>query len=426
MKRAWIGAVAVALALGLGGGAALSRADDTQSRRADGRIAELSGSIGFLERRLREDPENFVAASHLVGRYLLRFQLGADLADVERAERVARALLATTPDRAGALAQLSNVHLTQHAFAAALQTAQAAVHADSTSEAALASLFDAAMASGQYDQAQSALRQLGGESVPGRLRVAQWQIAQGEGEGAYANLERTCDALQRAAAAPQTVAWCLTELAGLRFEHDGERAARALYRKALHLQPGYRGAVEGLADLAHARGDWARAQRLYASVATDAHPDLYLRLGEVTRALGEEARAVRYDSVFLSVAAAPGAEPLYAHPLALFYARSPATLDQALGVARRDVQRRPAVESYDLLAWVLYRRGKMREALEMSDRARGWGSPSTTMDYHRAMILDALGRGATADSLRTQALARPELLDPHLRIRAGADLRNVR
>src|SRR2546426_330628 len=113
-------------------------------------------------------------------------------------------------------------------------------------------------------------------------------------------------------------------------------------------------------------------------------------------------------------ARAPGAEALYSHPLALYYAARPMTLDTALAVARRDVARRPAVESWDVLSWVLFRRGDLEPALAASDRARSWGAPSPTMDYHRARILEALGRKPEAAALLQRALGRPSLLEAHV------------
>jgi hypothetical protein len=53
-------------------------------------------------------------------------------------------------------------------------------------------------------------------------------------------------------------------------------------------------------------------------------------------------------------------------------------------------------------------------ALAAADRARSWGAPSPTMAYHRARILEALGRHSEAAPLLRLALARPSLLEPHV------------
>ncbi len=110
----------------------------------------------------------------------------------------------------------------------------------------------------------------------------------------------------------------------------------------------------------------------------------------------------------------PAGEPSHADRLAFYYAARPLTLVTALAIARRDVARRPAVESYDVLSWVLFRRGSPAQALAASDRARSWGTPSPTMEYHRARILQALGRRPDAAALLQLALAQPSLLEPHV------------
>jgi tetratricopeptide (TPR) repeat protein len=376
--------------------------------------AITSRSIAFFEQRLARDPHNYLAGGRLVARYLMRFQLRANLADVRRAEVVARSIFPVVSDTAGAYARLGVVYLTQHKFLEAYDAARRAVAWNPRNQEALGLLFDAAVATGRYAVAESTLSRLTPGRLSHQLRLAHMLTAQGRMAGAYYAMDRACRQLARAQVRPQAVAWCVTELAKIQHARDGEAAAGALYRRALRIQPGYRAAREGLGDLAYARGDWADAARLLQDIAVDAHPDLYLRLAEVYRAVGRHAAADGWERAFLRVARAPDAEALYAHPLALYYAARPMTLDTALAIARRDVSRRPAVESYDVLSWILFRRGELAQALAASDRARRWGAPSPTMDYHRARIVAALGRSGEAAALMTRALERPSLLEAHV------------
>jgi tetratricopeptide (TPR) repeat protein len=376
--------------------------------------AITSRSIAFFEERLARDPHNYLAGGRLVARYLMRFQVSANLTDVRRAEAVARSFLPVVSDTAGAYARLGIVYLTQHKFAEAYDAARRAVAWNPRNEEALGLLFDAAVATGRYVVAESTLGRLTPGRLSHQLRLAHMLTAQGRLAGAYYAMDRACRQLARAQVRPQAVAWCVTELAKIQHAREGEAAAAALYRRALRIQPGYRAAREGLGDLAYARGDWAEAGRVLLGIAVDAHPDLYLRLAEVHRALGHPAAADGWERVFLRVARAPEAEALYAHPLALYYAARAMTLDTALAIARRDVSRRPAVESYDVLSWVLFQRGELVRALTASNRARSWGAPSPTMDYHRARILAALGRNGEAGALMTRALERPSLLEAHV------------
>ena len=419
MRRArwlWLGGAA---ALAGGGGATLAiarAAAPPAGSVAASDTAITSRSIAFFEQRLRVDPDNFMIGGQLVARYLMRFHLAANLADVRRAEAIARSVLPLVSDTAGAYTRLGVVYLTQHKFAEAYAAARRAVAWNPGNQDALGLLFDASVAAGRYTVAESALSRLRPGRLPYQLRLAHMLTMRGHPDGAYYALDRACRQLVVAQIRPQAIAWCITELAKVQLARSGdaggEAGAAALYRRALEIQPGYRAALEGLADLAYAREDWAEAASLFGRIAVDAHPDLYLRLAEVHQALGHAAEAEHWEREFLRVARAPDAEALYAHPLALYYAARSLTLDTALAIARRDVARRPAVESYDVLSWVLFRRGDLAQALAASDRAQRWGAPSPTIEYHRARILQALGREAEAAALLQVALARPSLLEP--------------
>jgi tetratricopeptide (TPR) repeat protein len=376
-----------------------------------------SRSIAYFEKRLAADPGNYMVEGRLISRYLLRFGTGARLEDVARAELLSRDLVRNHPDRGQALGRLSAVLLMQHKFAEALAAARAAQRLDSHNQDAAAAVFDAALAAGRYPEAQTALSQLRPGTMNALVRRAQWLDASGRTQAAFEAFDRICHQLERSAAPPAVVAWCLTQLGAVEHARIGPEAAAAVWHRALEIQPGYRGALEGLANLAAARGDWAQAVELYRRIAADAHPDLYLRLAEAAAARGDRDLERANVRRFLAVAGRPDNEALYGEMLALFYAerRDPAVRDAALAFALRDVARRPTVESYDVLSWVRFRRGELDAALVASDSARRWGAPSPTMNYHRARILEALGRDGEAEALLHLAAARPSLLAPHAR-----------
>lgn len=399
------------------------RADVVTTAAADTSI--VSRSIDFFERRLAVDPNNYLVAGRLATRYVVRFQLGADLADVVRAEALARHLVETVPNRSGALSRLSTVLLMQHKFAEAYDTAFAAVRVDSTNQEAIGALFDAAMASGRYRQAKGALTRLVAGSLGTLVRRSQWFEATGQTKAADDALERTCHRLARSSSQPVAVAWCLTELAGIRHTLHGPRAAATTLREALLHQPGYRGALEGLADLAHGRGDWSRAEELYSGLATDAHPDLYLRLAEVRGERGDSAGHRAAIQRFLTVATMPENEALFGAMLARYHVGvgDSSALGRALAIAQREAQRRPTIETDDLLSWVYYHRGDLGLAVAASDRTRRLGPPTPTMKYHRACILEGLGRTDEAALLFDEALAEWTLLDPEARLELGQQQR---
>jgi osmotically inducible protein OsmC len=389
-RATWIGVLALAALAAAYLGAGRSAAVPPEAWSAPD-VTSTAGAIEFFERRLGEDPGNALLMANLAGRYMQRFQLAADVADVARAEDLARDLVARDPDPAAARARLASVLLARHAFAEALAEAEVAVANAPLAAGAWAVLFDAAFASGRYERAADALARLEPGSVTRRLKSAFWLEALGRAEAAAGELRIACARIATWSI-PEQEAFCWTELGNIERARGERRAAAALYARALASAPGYRTAVEGLADLAYAGGDLDAAEALYRRIAVDAHPDLYLRLAELRCARGDSSGAKRWEGEFLRVATAPGGEPLYGRWLALLWAESPQTQDAALAVAGRDVARRPAVESWDALAWVLYLRGEPVEALAASDRATAWGAPSPTIAYHRGRIFEALGR----------------------------------
>lgn len=415
MSRA-LGALAVTVALA---GAVACRpggsAREFAALAAD--TANVSRGIEYFEARLRADPANYLVAGRLAGRHMLRFALAADTRDVERAETLARQVTTLAPDRASALSRLAGVLLTQHEFAQSLIAAREAVAADPGDEDARGALFDAALASGAYRAAEATLRAMRPGSLATLVRRAQWLDATGHATGARETMERVCRQLELSAAGPPAIAWCLTELAGLVHRERGPEAAGAILDRAVKVQPGYRGAVEQLAHLAATRGEWETAYRLYRRVAADAHPDLYLRLAEVAGRLRREEERSAWERRFLDLVSQPGNEALFGAELALFLAERnvPGDGAAALAIAEREIARRPTIESFDLLAWVHYRRGELEAALAASDRALAAGSPSPAVEYHRGRILEALGRWAEAEPLIRRALEQRSLLPPHAR-----------
>ena len=376
--------------------------------------AVLAQTIEFFERKFEKDPRNYLIANRLVDDHLLRFKLDSDLSHLRRAEAIARGVLPIAPDTAVAFARLSLTLLAQHDFAGALEAAERAVTADSTDEAALGTLFDAALAAGRYGMAERALRALDPKSSTRHLRDARWLGAIGELDQAFATLERLCHRFERGTVRRQVVAWCQTLLADLEHGRSGAEAAEHWYRRALRTQPGYIGAVEGLADLAYAREEWKKARKLYRSILSEAHPDLYLRLAEVSAALGETDAATAYELESLRLATAPGAQALNARTLAVYYSSRPDHADLALAVAQRDTERRSSTEAFEVLSWVHLTRGELKQALEASNSSRRWGQPSATSDYSRARILEGLGRADEALPLYASALADPTQLDHHV------------
>jgi hypothetical protein len=156
-------------------------------------------------------------------------------------------------------------------------------------------------------------------------------------------------------------------------EDAGE--ARAHFARALVFQPGYRGALEGIASLAHAAEDWTTSRRIYRSILSPAHPDLHRRLAEAERGLGNLEAARAEEQHFARLVAGPEQEALQAPEIVRsLLQRGPSGWESALAVSRREIARRPTIESWALLVEVHTARGEYAEAREAQlalDAVRG-------------------------------------------------------
>jgi tetratricopeptide (TPR) repeat protein len=414
MRRALLIAAAVVV---LGVAIAIPGADARPASTAVAAdTAIVTQSIAFFEAKLANDPRNAMIANRLADRYVLRFQTGARLADLERAEALGRLNASINRDTAASLSRLSSLLLMQHKFGESYRAAELAVSADPGRQGAIGALYDAAIASGRYDVAATMFDRLERGTTGWRIRHAQRLDAFGSMDSAYREMAEACRTLENSGSRPAVQAWCLTELATIEHNRAGPDAMAKLLDRALAIQPGYRGALEKQADLFAAEGKYDEAREIYERIVAAAHPDLWLRLSEIARREGVDSDAARWEGRFLEVARRPDVEALYAHPLALYYAERPVTLDTARAIALRDLDRRQAVEGWDILAWIEYKQGDMEAALAASDHAFSWGAANATRKYHRARILSALGRSDEADALMASALEDETLLEPHARL----------
>lgn len=396
--------------------ASLGLRDEADGREYATPEEVLDLRIEVLEARY-ESPYDLATGSRLAADYATRFGATASLEDLARAEEITTELLATWPDKSGLRNRLAALYITQHRFGDAFDLAAANVAADSADVGALGVLFDAAMATGRYDVAAHALGALDPDQFGRRIREARWLAAHGEETEAIRVQTAACEEVASSSGNHLVEAWCFRRLADL----ESGAAADAALERSEGAWPGYRGVREARADEAYAEGRWQDAGEGFLTLRSDAHPDIYLRLAEVADALHRPDEAARWRSDFMRVAGDPDVEALYAHSLAEHLASQPGRRAEALAIMRRDVIRRPSVETYSMLAWVLLQNDRPGEALEAVQAARSFGRPDGATTYLLARALEGLGRHAAARDHRAAAEADPGSL-PHMlqrEIRAG-------
>ena len=81
------------------------------------------------------------------------------------------------------------------------------------------------------------------------------------------------------------------------------------------------------------------------------------------------------------------------------------SVPQILARAQEEIRTRPDVYGWDLLAWALYRSGKLSAALRAAERALGMGTRDASLYYHAGTVAAAAGERARATRWLEEALA---------------------
>jgi tetratricopeptide (TPR) repeat protein len=357
-------------------------------------------AITFLERKVQNDPDDFIAQNQLVSRYLDLLRVTGDDSYLAKARHAAEASVHAGPlemNTAG-LSGLARVQLASHEFALARDTAKKLRDFAPDKTSWLGILGDALLELGDYAEAASLFNQLA-KAEPGSFdtepRLARLAVVRGELDAARDHYERTLEAARGfTPRQPSLEAWCLVQRGQLYFSRGDWSNAGKDYAAALDATPDYWAGLEHMAELRAAQERYPDAVALYEKVnARVSRPELMQALGDLYLFINKQAEAKpwhdRAQAMYLK--AADQGDVRYYHHLAGFYCDSVENSEEALKWARRDLQLRHSIFAHDSMAWALYRGGQFKEAAEEMKQVLAQGTRDSHLFFHAGMIATANG-----------------------------------
>jgi tetratricopeptide (TPR) repeat protein len=87
-------------------------------------------------------------------------------------------------------------------------------------------------------------------------------------------------------------------------------------------------------------------------------------------------------------------------------------LTESLDLARKELEVRHDIYTWDALAWALYKNGKLAEAAKASDKALQFGTRDSLILFHAGLIAEGQGESEQARSELKQALR----INPHFHL----------
>lgn len=371
--------------------------------------AEDEPHIAAGQRAVRQSPEDVAAYVALASAFMQRARATGQSVHREYARDVidvARRLDTQAP-RPRLLAAM--LLLDGHRFEAVIETAQPLITRLPHDPTPHLLIGDAALELGRYERAEAAyqaaidLR----PDLRSYNRVGYMRWLYGDEEGAVAALELALDA--GSVRAPESMAWCFTDLGAMLVRRGNLDAAEIAADRASALVEGYGPAVVLRARVLQKRGELANARALLSEAAERSpSADTVLRIVEIDRALGKR------DDAREGLAYANTLAEHDPRPLAHFLARHDEQPERALALAKRELKARENVWAWDTLAIAAARSGEIEDAKAALAKARALGTIDARFELHAALVAVESGDSSVARQHLDAALKLDETADPVL------------
>ncbi|MCS6806982.1 MAG: tetratricopeptide repeat protein [Acidobacteriota bacterium] len=362
--------------------------------------------ISQAEAKLRTLPGEANFYVELATGFMNKARESGDGSYYARAEAACQKAFQLDPDNYGALRLVAWIYGGQHRFVQAREAARRALARDPRDPWNYGTLGDALVELGEYPAAAEAFQKMIDlrPDTASYSRAAYIRELYGDPEGAIEAMNMALNAAGSRDSEQQV--WCRSQLGNLFFNIGRIHEAGAHYETALKIFPEYHYALTGLARVRVAEQRYGEAVELYrTSLARVPTHEAAVGLGDLLTHLGrngEASEAFRLLDVIEQINRANNIEP---EPyMALFYADHDRNLDEALRIAEHAAQQSKNVRVMDTLAWVLYKKGRYREALAASRQALRLGMKEALFYYHAGMIHAKLGHAKQAREALRQAL----------------------
>jgi tetratricopeptide (TPR) repeat protein len=375
--------------------------------------------IQALQDQVKKAPRDYAGYDGLGSALFQKARETGDIAYYELAEQTLNQALDLVPQdfrAADPLVHMALVCMGEHRFQDALAYAQQAIRLGSGNLAAFAIEGDAYTDLGDYEEADAAytaLQTLGrAVSAPTALaymsdsRLAYLSFLRGDSAGAIGLMKNAIAAALQSNMPRENLAWLYFEL-GERYFQTGDLGNAAMsYQAGMTADPNHYRSVAGLAKVRAAQGSFEESIQLYRrSIAIVPFPVLVEELGDVYWKMGRKKEAEQQYDLVEYIGHLSELHRLPANrELALFYADQGIKLPEGLDLARKELEVRHDIYTWDALAWLLYKNGRLQEAAEATDKALVLHTSDSLLLFHAGIIYHAVAKDSEAEDFLSRAL----------------------
>jgi tetratricopeptide (TPR) repeat protein len=374
---------------------------------------------------LARNPKDAQGYAGLGAAYFQRARETGDVSDYQLAEEsLNKSLDLVSADFSAdsALGTLAEVCMGEHRFADALGYAQKALSLGTGDVSPFATVGDAYADMGEYDKAGVAYGRLAPRdrtlspraSYARDSRLSYLRFITGDTRAAIDLMKAAIKEGVEAQLPSENLAWLYYELGEFETQAGAAASADAAYLAALNTHPGDYRALAALARLRANNGRYAEAILLYQkAIAVVPMPTFIAELGDLYVKSGNQSEAQKQYALVEYIGLLGHInQVLHNRDLALFYADHDMKLAESLELARKELEVRRDVYTWDALAWALYKNGRVADAANASEKAMQFGTRDSLLLYHAAMIADGMGQREQARSELRESLQ----INPHFHL----------
>ncbi len=392
-----------------------------------GNTSETDKQIQTLQDRVKKAPGDYAGYDGLGSAFFQKARETGDIAYYDLAEQTIRKALALAPQdfrAADPLVHMALVYMGEHRFSDALAFAQKAIGTGSGNLAAFAIEGDAYTDMGDYEEAATAYNtvQALGRTTSSPLalaymsdsRIAYLRYLRGDSAEAIRLMKSAIAAALQTNVPRENLAWLYFEIGERYFQTGDLENADLSYQSGMTADPNHYRSLAGLAKVRAAQGQFEESIQLYRrSIAIIPFPAYVAELGDVYRKVGRVDEAQQqYDLVEYIGHLTKLNQVLANRDLALFYADQGIKLPEAVELARKELEVRRDIYTWDTLAWVLHKNGRSQEAAEAIDKALVLHTNDSLLLFHAGMIYHSLANDSAAKDFLSRALK----TNPHFHV----------
>lgn len=335
---------------------------------SNSKLSAIQSDYNFWKTKLVATPNQYPYKAKLAASNSKIFKLTGNISHLKSAEyNLIEANKKTNYNNATYLRSLARNYISQHRFKEALTLLTKAEYNGEHLNRTHFMLIDVHLELGNYDKVDEYLSKVKNfKDFDYLIRLSKYNDHLGNLDNAIKYLENAL-VIAEASKNQELIQWNYTNLADY-YGHAGRiQDSYQSYLKALEINPNNSYAKKGIAWIVFSfeRNPKEALRILNTVVKENASPDYHLLKAEVFDFMGNiEEKENQINSYLAKVTNNEYGVMYHKYNVLLFADSKPKA---AIEIAKQEVEERPTVQSYDLLAWAHYKNGNHKKALEITE-----------------------------------------------------------